>query len=206
MPQNPSLIERLMLVPRSMPELPKAPKPAINTLAGPHNIPSPSPTRIDDPSGKMSGSYDTSVMQKIVDAAKVNQFDPLTALAVSGQESAFGKYDVENPMRLQLGLHGYQDDSDDIYTPQSSMINQAMDYLRKRTDRQRSQTPDDEELILQSYNGLGKIQGGSEVAEGAEMYGGQTDLHGRRDRPYGKSILQLKEMLAGQPSIQRIIK
>lgn len=189
-----------------MPEVPAAPAKNIPTLAGPHNIPDPLPTRIDDPTGKLSGKYDTSIMKQIVDAAKVNQVDPLTALAVSGQESAFGKYDIQNPMRINTALHGAPDHTDDIYTPQNALINKAMDYLRRRTDRQRSQTPDDEELILQSYNGLGKIQGGSEVAPDTKMYGGQLNLHGHRDRPYGKAVMQLREMLASQPGIQRIIK
>lgn len=206
MPQNPSLFERLMLVPQSMPTPPEAPRRNIPSLSGPHNIPDPLPTKINDPSGKLSGKYDTSILRQIVNAAKVNQVDPLTALAVSGQESAFGKYDIQNPMRIDTNLHGVQDYTDDIYTPQTALINQAMEYLRKRTDRQRSQTPGDEELILQSYNGLGKIQGGSEVKEGTEMYGGQTELHGHRDRPYGKAVMQLREMLAKQPGIQRILK
>lgn len=198
------LLKRLMMA--QSPTPPQAPKPSIPTLEGPHKLPSPLPTRIDDPSGKLSGKYDTSILQKIVNESRLNQVDPLTALAVSGQESAFGKYDIDNPMRLDMGLHGEPEFSDDKFSLQDGTIQKAMEYLKSRTDRQRSRTPGDEELILQSYNGLGKIQGGSEVAEGAEMYGGQTALHGHRDRPYGKAILQLREMLAGQPAIQKILK
>ena len=216
MPQNPSLLQRLMLVPQSMPE---PPKPPVKQLPAPIreasdmwnrtplNIQPGPKVNISDPNGKLSGNYDGDIIKRIANMAKLEGVDPLTALAVSGQESTFGRYDAENPMRLNFDVHGGMDyGENDKSAYDDRVLQKSMQYLKSRTDRQRSQTPEDEELILQSYNGFGKVQGGSEVAEGAEMYGGQTELHGGRDRPYGKAIMQLREMLANQPSIQKIIK
>jgi hypothetical protein len=157
-------------------------------------IPKPPPVRIDDPEGRLSGSYDGELLRRIRDEAKLEGVDPLTALAMAGQETTFGRANSENPFHLDLGRHE---------TP-IGPIPAALQYFKKQYDRHMARSGD-EELAIQAYNGLGKIQGGSEVPDGTEMYGGQTDLHGYRDRPYGKAIIKLREMLAQQPSIQGLI-
>ena len=56
------------------------------------------------------------------------------------------------------------------------------------------------------YNGLGRIQGGDNFSYRPPMYGGQTDLIGRRDKPYGKRILALEGLLKQQPDFQKVLK
>jgi hypothetical protein len=183
----------------SQPEDPKAAHPFVPEPMDEYSsikIPEPPPVEISDPSGKLSGEYDGILLRRIRDEAKLAGVDPLTALAIAGQESTFGRYDAQNPLRLNYDVHGRPDDP----------LQASMSYLKQRTDRQRQFTPDDEELILQSYNGLGRIHGGSEIAPEEKMYEGQTDLHGAKDRPYGKAVLKLREMLATQPSIQSLLR
>lgn len=197
MPNPLNILQRLMM-PEGLPETPFPPR---GRRPGPivagddvGGIPSGPPVRIDDPNGKLTGNYSRPLLTKIRDEAKLAGVDPLTALAMAGQETTFGKYGggQSNPLHLSSmhGNHPYGD------------IAGALEFFKKRSSR----FPDDEELAIQSYNGLGKIQGGSEIPAGEQMYGGQTQLHGAKDRPYGKAIIKLREMLAQQPSIKGLIK
>jgi soluble lytic murein transglycosylase-like protein len=186
----------MQLLRGALPPAPAAPAKRQNTL-DPQvlGIPKPPPVRIDDPDGRLSGTYDRELLQNIANEAKLTGVDPATALAMAGQETTFGRYGAgpDNPFHLDKFYHGDH--------PLGN-ITGALEYFKKRS----SQFPDDEELAIQSYNGLGKIQGGSEVEPDTPMYGGQTALHGLRDRPYGKAIIKLREMLLQQPDIQGLIK
>lgn len=170
------------------------------------NLPEAPGVQVDDPTGRLSGKYDGTTMRNIVAAARRSRVDPLTALAISGQESTFGRQAPANPMQIRFDLHpGTEPAAGPEGLRQEEALQAAMRVFKTLTGRQRKRTPDDPELILQSYNGLGKIHGGSEVADDQPMYGGQTGLHGAKDRPYGKAILQLREMLKGQKAIQQLL-
>jgi len=191
-----------------LPAPPRSPDkvlPAPLTLGEPLNLPEGPQTRIEDPSGKFTGNYDSSIIRSIIDSAKQTGVDPMTALAMSGQESTFGRFDPQNPLRIQLGLHNVPSVESPVAN-QALNIHEALKFFKNRGDRQRVQTPEDEELIIQSYNGLGPIHGGSEVAQDANMYGDQIGLHGGRDRPYGKAVMSLRDMLSQQPNLQKLIK
>lgn len=176
-------------------------------LLGIVNLPDPPPVRVDDPQDTLSGDFDGTTMRAIVNAARGSGVDPLTALAITGQESTFGRNAPHNPMQVRYDLHPMSEPAEGPeHLRQAESLMSAMKIFKALTGRQRRRTPNDPELILQAYNGMGKVQGGSEVDTGAPMYGGQTDLHGGRDRPYGKRILALREMLARQPAIQKLLR
>jgi hypothetical protein len=184
-----NLIEQLQqMLSLGTPNPPKAPKKQLPGLDEGLHLPEPPPVEVNDPSGRLSGRYNRGLLQNIANEAKLAGVDPLTALAMSGQETTFGKYGAgpDNPLHLDVGLHGEH--------PFGNIAG-AMQYFKKRS----SKFPEDEALAIQSYNGLGKIQGGSEVAPDTPMYGGQPALHGLRDKPYGKAVMGIRDMLASQP-------
>jgi hypothetical protein len=60
--------------------------------------------KIEDPTRRLSGSYPKSMLQDIIDSAKQVGIDPLLALSIAGQETAFGSaypknWSVHNPIR-----------------------------------------------------------------------------------------------------------
>ena len=58
----------------------------------------------------------------------------------------------------------------------------------------------EEELVIQGYNGYGWLP------EGRQFYGANKRLHGAKDRPYGKRIINLREnMIKPNPEIQKIV-
>ena len=194
-------------LPIDLPTPPQAPPKRLpQRLSGPLDLPKPPKTKIDDPSGHLRGSYDTEVLQDIVNAAKFHNMDPLTALAMSGQESTFGRATPDNPLHYNWDVENNHHGILDPNAARKIALDRSMERFQELTARQRAKTPDDPELIMQAYNGMGKVQGGSEVPENSPMYGGQTELIGRRDRPYGKRIAELVEMLRSQPDIQNLIK
>lgn len=198
MPDHISLLQRLMM-PEGLPETPRAPqgrRPADALGGSVEGLPLGPPVHIEDPSGKLTGNFDRGVFHDVVSKAKMAGVDPLTALAMAGQETTFGRYGGGPDNPLHLLKHGIED----AYPGGDTLA--ALDYFKKRS----AQFPNDEELGIQAYNGLGKIQGGREVAPGTPMYGGQTSLTGAADRPYGKRIMELREMLANQPAIKGLIK
>ena len=170
------------------------------------NLPEAPAVRIDDPSGKLTGNYHGETLRNIVAAAKRAKVDPLTTPAISGQECTFGRMAPHNPMQIRFDLHpGSEPAAGPDRLRQQEALQAAMGIFKTLTGRQRRRTPNDPELILQAYNGLGKIHGGSEVPVDKPLYGGQTNLHGAKDRPYGKAILELRELLKGQKAIQALL-
>jgi len=91
-------------------------------------------------------------------------------------------------------------------------IDASMRRLKDKTARQTERTPDDAALILQSYNGMGRVPNplrrGSDGRERmVGRYGGQTQkMVGRVDKPYGKRILEIVSMLKQQPDVVDIVK
>jgi hypothetical protein len=198
MPNPVSLLQRLMM-PEGLPQPPQAPqgrRPADALGGRVEGLPAGPPVHIEDPSGKLTGDFDRGVFHDVISKARMAGVDPATALAMAGQETTFGRYGggANNP--LHLLKHGLED----VYPGGDTLA--ALDYFKKRS----SLFPNDEELGIQAYNGLGKIQGGSEVPDGEKMYGGQIELHGARDRPYGKRIIELRNMLLQQPAVKGLIK
>jgi len=193
MPQSP-----LDYLRGALPPPPAAPKKNLpESLNGPLNLPAHPPVRVNDPSGKLTGSYDGGLLRNIAQQAKLEGVDPLTALALSGQESTFGRYDKDNPLQLSPSS-GISTGGLEPMAAQSQLIQRSLNYFKNRTNRQRSQTPHDEELILQSYNGLGKVPKGH-YAEGSNMTGAQ-------DKPYGKAVMGIRDLLKSSPDILNLIK
>jgi hypothetical protein len=176
---------------------------ALQPVLGEMPIPSGPPVKIDDPTGKLAGNFDRSVFMDVISKAKMAGVDPLTALAMAGQETTFGRYGAgaDNPLHLLHRNGGIGLPHGDESHPGGDTL-AALDYFKKRS----KPFMHDEELAIQSYNGLGKIQGGSEIPAGEKMYGGRTELHGGRDRPYGKEIIRLRQFLSQQPAIKGLLE
>lgn len=194
-----------------LPEVAPAPPLPIKTPSLDQDIPDPRMLKITDPSGVKTGKYPQFVAEKISDAASLRGIDPIRALAMALQESSIGRDHSENPLQFVPMSSDEQDESNYIETfPPAAQMELNLDRALGRYDthygRQAKKTPDDEALNIQSYNGMGRIQGGDNFSHRPPMYGGQTDLIGRRDKPYGKRILELEGLLKSQPEIQKIIK
>jgi len=192
---------------RTNPSPSEAPDLAVGSTAlDPPNEPSGEPpVRLNDPSGKYTGAYRTQIVDDIVGGAKRYGIEPLRALAIGLQESGLGKYDATNPMQFVPQISDEQPLSEDFGFPEGAQrvenIDRALERYNIHTGRQSAKTPNDEAAIIQSYNGMGRIQGGPNYSFRDPMYGGQTDLIGARDKPYGKAILALEELLKNQPDI-----
>jgi len=194
-----------------LPEVAPAPPLSINEPTFDQDIPDPRMLKINDPTRLKSGNYPQFTAEKISDAAKLREVNPLRALSIALQESSIDKDHSENPMQFVPMSSDEQDEADYISTfpPAAQMeLNTDLALQRYNThyNRQARKTPNDEELNIQAYNGLGRIQGGDNFSYRPPMYGGQTDLIGRRDKPYGKRILALEGLLKQQPDFQKVLK
>jgi hypothetical protein len=179
------------------------------TPAANPDIPIPTPPRtlqLNDPSGRFTGRYDPNVAQDVISGAKRAGVDPMTGLAMALQETGLGKYGSSNPlthmaqseqeqMDLSKGVQWHQ------LPPEGQRlfnIDEGFSHLNQMAKMKRVD-PADEELTLQAYNGMGAIPD-------QPMYGGQTGLIGRRDRPYGKAVIGLREnILRPNSAIQSLI-
>ena len=198
-----------------------------STIENDQKLTRPSPTKlgrvaIDDPSGALTGTFDTTLLNDINTSARMHGVDPYVALAVAAQESAFK---TTNPMgyfpagKFVNNVFVTDDDPESGLSTNTPLdvrrminIDASMRRLRDKTARQSAKTPNDAALILQSYNGMGRVpnpmrrgRDGRERMVG--RYGGQTQkMTGRVDKPYGKRILEIASMLKQQPDVVNIVK
>lgn len=177
---------------------------------------------IDDPSGALTGTFDTALLNDINTSARMHGVDPYVALAVAAQESAFK---TTNPMgyfpagAFVNNTFVTNDDPESGLSTNTPLdirriinIDASMRRLKDKTARQSKHTPNDAALILQSYNGMGRVPNPSRTGKDgrermAGRYGGQTqEMVGRVDKPYGKRILEIVSMLKQQPDVVDIVK
>ena len=196
----PNLLNTLMAKAVNLPDLPAkpdlAPKPNIiisdSTNRG---------LRLEDPSGRFSGDYDEHLAGDIIRAAKKHGEDPFTAVAMGLQETRLGRDNDLNPMHWM----NLSEETPDFFDFSGPAADTRLDALTASMERWKENRragrvdPSDESLDIQSYNGLGKLLPG--------LYGQAEALHGRRDRPYGKRIMELREnVIKPNAKIQELVK
>jgi len=145
---------------------------------------------------------DPNLIKSIVAHAKARGIDPLTALAISYQETGFNK---DAPFNLNPDVYGR---STGNAKEGVGTIASQFEYARQL--QKHGVIPNTEEYLLQGYNGYGRIAKGHADLEGAtKIYGypipeGGIDL--KRNPLYGKTVISLRELLRNHPQIQQIIK
>lgn len=144
-----------------------------------------------------SGKYNQDTIEKIITSANLNGVDPYTALAVGLQESKLGTTDsnIGHVIGKQnIDTKGITSDEDYFVRVLKSKIDSANKLGIK-----------DEDTILQTYNGLGKIYPETEQGyHGFKMkkiYGVDVPKEGidmRKNPLYGKRIIDLRENVLKQ--------
>lgn len=171
----------------------------------------------------VSGQYDKATIQHVLDASKRYNFDPYTALAVALQESKLGNIDSnlghlkDMPTTIESKLPDAKEAKKkmkfDEYSKKYSadalvrMLIEKKDIVEKKGIK-------DEELILQAYNGLGKVYPKTESDyhgyEMAKIYGVDLPKEGidmKKNPLYGKQIIDLREnVIKKNPEIMEIAK
>ncbi len=176
-----------------------------------HTTPGPHKTKRDlsltDPNQTFTGKYSSDVIKDIILSSLKASVDPLTGLAMGLQESTLGNASHENPLAWKpitkgehpmapvTGMKWWEMPTEAL---RPFFLDASFDRL-KQTTRDKKVDPADEELYLQAYNGMGPVPGDS-------MYGGQSGLVGRRDRPYGKAVIRAREdVIKPSPAIQGLL-
>jgi hypothetical protein len=175
-----------------------------NTL-GPHKT--KRDIALTDPNETFTGKYSSDVAKDIISSATKAGVDPITGLAMGLQESTLGNAGHENPLAWKpittgehpmapvTGMKWWEMPTEAL---RPFFLDASFDRL-KQTTHDKQVDPSDEELYLQAYNGMGPVPGNS-------MYGGQSGLTGRKDRPYGKAVMRLREdILRPNPAIQGLL-
>ena len=144
-----------------------------------------------------SGKYNQDTIEKIITSANLNGVDPYTALAVGLQESKLGTTDsnIGHVIGKQnIDTKGITSDEDYFVRVLKSKIDSANKLGIK-----------DEDTVLQTYNGLGKIYPETEQGyHGFKMkkiYGVDVPKEGidmRKNPLYGKRIIDLRENVLKQ--------
>src|SRR3972149_10863944 len=95
-------LKKLIGSPQDMelPSVASAPVLPINEPTLDQDIPDPRMLKINDPTRVKSGNYPQFTAEKISDAAKLREVNPLRALSIALQESSIGKDHSENPMQF----------------------------------------------------------------------------------------------------------
>jgi muramidase (phage lysozyme) len=149
----------------------------------------------------VSGKYDPTIIQSIIDSARKHGVDPNTALAIALQETKFGNTDLN--LGHTLGEFAKGGNGADNLTKALKAKLQLATKLGKKT----------EEEQLQAYNGYGKIKPSTEEwYHGFKMkkiYGVDVPEEGidmSQNPLYGKQIIDLREnVLKQNPEIQKMI-
>ena len=200
-----NVLKELLLGRMQTPALPERPEMFQTGQAKPPSGPSPRDLKLNDPSGRFSGLYNSNIIGEIIRSAKKFGEDPLTALAMGLQETRLGRDSEHNPMHF-LPLDGnipgehLMDPRMASHAVDAAILPESLDASMVRWQQNKRRVdPTDEELAIQSYNGLGRISPG--------QYGSDVPLNGRRDRPYGKRVMELRDnVLKPNEQIQEMIK
>lgn len=147
----------------------------------------------------VSDNYDRNTVQKIIKYAGKHKVDPLTALAIDLQETGFGKTEGN------IGhLIGRQDIEFENFTdPADAFVR----VLKSKQNYAKKLGIKDENTIIQTYNGLGKVYPQTEQDyHGFKMkkiYGvdvPKTGIDMKKNPLYGKRIIDLRDNVLRQNS------
>lgn len=178
---------------------------------------------IDPKKDLVSGEYDKETIQEVLDASKRYNFDPYTALAVALQESKLGNIDnnlghlKDMPTSIATKLPNLEKAKKTMSEDKFNKMYSADALVRmliEKKDMVEKKGIKDEELILQAYNGLGKVYPQTESDyhgfNMAKIYGVDLPKEGidmKKNPLYGKQIIDLREnVIKKNPEIMEIAK
>lgn len=145
---------------------------------------------------------DPELIKNIVAHAKSRKIDPLTALAISYQETGLNK---DAPYNLNPMVFGKPTGN-----PEEGIKTIEDQLAYAKAMQARKVIPEGEDYLLQGYNGYGKINRGHADLEGASrIYGFPIPDQGidfKNNPLYGKTVISLRDLLKSNPQIAEIIQ
>lgn len=146
---------------------------------------------------------DPNLIRDIVKHAKLSGIDPLTALAISYQETGFNQ-EGRGAFNLNPMVFGKP-----VGNAEEGMKSLQEQFRIAKDLQKRGVIPQGEEYLLQGNNGYGTIHRGHADLEGAhKIYGldiPQEGINMKHNPLYGKTIMSLRELLKTNPQIMDII-
>jgi len=150
---------------------------------------------------KKSLNVDPELINDIVKNATINGIDPLTALAISYQETGLNK---NAPFNLNPKVFGKPTGN-----AEEGMKSLQEQFRIAKSLQSRGVIPQGEEYYLQGNNGYGIIKRGHADLEGANRIYGvdipQEGINFKHMPLYGKTVMSLRELLKNNPQIMDII-
>jgi hypothetical protein len=153
---------------------------------------------------RKSLNVDPNLVKDIVKHAKGAGIDPLTALAVSYQETGFDQ-EGRGSFNLNPKVFGKP-----VGNPEDGMKSLKEQFRFASDLQKRGVIPSTEDYLIQGNNGYGTIKRGHADLEGAnKIYGldiPQEGINFKHNPLYGKTVISLRELLKNNPQIMDIIK
>jgi hypothetical protein len=146
---------------------------------------------------------DPRLIRDIVKHAKGAGIDPLTALAISYQETGFNQ-EGRGAFNLNPKIFGKP-----VGNAEEGMRSLQEQFRIAKDLQRRGVIPESEEHFLQGNNGYGIIKRGHADLEGShKIYGldiPQEGINFKHNPLYGKTIVSLRELLKTNPQIMGMI-
>lgn len=150
---------------------------------------------------RKSIDVDLDLIKDVVKHAKLSGIDPLTALAVSYQETGLNK---NAPFNLNPMVFGKPTGN-----AEEGMKSLQAQFKYAQDLQKRGVVPSTEDYFIQGNNGYGTIKRGHADLEGAhKIYGLNIPEEGinlKHNPLYGKTVLSLRDLLKTNPQIQGIL-
>lgn len=156
-----------------------------------------------------AGSYSPSIVKSIIAASLRHGVDPYTALAVGLAETNLGKDSGDNVFHV---LEVYE--NPDTFKTSPGDVDVGVSTLKANLERGREMFGEDEEKVLQTFNGLGKVVPSTEEDyHGFKMksiYGvplGEDGINLSENPLYGKNVIDLRDnVLKKNPNIRKLVE
>jgi len=146
---------------------------------------------------------DPNLIRDIVKHAKGAGIDPLTALAISYQETGFNQ-EGRGAFNLNPIVFGKP-----VGNPEEGMRSLKENFRIAQSLQKRGVIPQGEDYYLQGNNGYGIIKRGHADLEGANRIYGidipQEGINFKHNPLYGKTVISLRELLKSNPQIMDMI-
>lgn len=143
------------------------------------------------------------LIKDIITHAKKSGIDPLTALAISYQETGFNQ-EGKGSFNLNPMVFGKP-----VGNAEEGMRSLKEQFRIAKSLQHRGVIPQGEEYYLQGNNGYGIIKRGHADLEGANRIYGldipQEGINFKQNPLYGKTIISLRELLKSNPQIMGMI-
>jgi hypothetical protein len=152
---------------------------------------------------RKSMNVDPELIKDIVTHAKKSGIDPLTALAISYQETGFNQ-EGKGAFNLNPNVFGKP-----VGNAEEGMRSLQEQFKYANNLQARGVIPQGEDYFLQGNNGYGLVKRGHADLEGAhKIYGMDIPHEGLnlgKNPLYGKTVLSLRELLKSNPEIMQLV-